>query len=395
MKNGLTQIIIMSIKKNLLPALLLQLLLACAVDNNKSVDNNELNNCVVDTTARAKIPNEGIMQGIYRVAHYAGSENLFVGYNSFSNQLECIDLETLQAVKIITLPPEGPTFVAGLMSFYYHNRDSIFLLGSYKLALINDRGEVHFAENINREVRKITGLDFVRYSIYNDPNNNQPIYYNPKDGKLYFAIKSFGNPSTTDYYENPLCARLNLVDMHIETMPLYYPDAFKQTNTYYPLDKPNLLFMSEQIIYSFKHQSDIYRFDLAAGSSERFSCPSAHQVNEVAPLEQARRGDQFAVMQHLSNNPEYKFILFDPFAGYYYRFYYGAYPYPDEPNAGGKRGYLYVSVLDTNFQLRHEEQLSLQYRYFGATATPQGLLIKGTDEEEGYNNYTYFRFVCK
>ncbi len=367
---------------------------SCRGDYQNTSANLGQSRCTVDTSNLIKIPNKDIIQGMYRYAQYAESENLFIGYNHFNNSLECIDLASLKLIKIIPFSKEGPTAMSDPKSFYYYNHDSIFVLGSYKLALLNDKGEVYFIENINRAGSKLKGLDFSQFSIYNDPNNNQPIYFNSNDKKLYFAIKSFGSSHSDAYYQNPLCGRLNLLNFEIETLPVYYSEEFKKSNVFYPLDKPNILFMDDRIIYSFKNKSDIYEFNINTQATTLHKCPSSYTANTVNPLSNNQKGDDFAIMKHLSSNPEYKFIRFDPYTKLYYRFHFGPYPYLDEPNAIGKRGYLYLSFIDTAFKVQHEEQLSLNYRYFGTTPTPLGLLIKTKDQDEMHNTYTAFRYIC-
>lgn len=175
---------------------------------------------------------------------------------------------------------------------------------------------------------------------------------------------------------------------------MYYADEYKKGTVFYPLDKPNILFMNNKIVYSFKNKSDIYEFNLVTQKTTLHKCPSSYTTNEVKSLSNNQRGDRTAMMKHMSSNPEYKFVLFDPYAGLYYRFHLGPYPYLDEPDAIGKRGYLYLSVMDTSFKMKHESQSPLNYRYFGATPTPMGLLIKTRDQDEAYNTYTLFKYKC-
>ncbi|GMQ25968.1 hypothetical protein Aoki45_26500 [Algoriphagus sp. oki45] len=64
-------------------------------------------------------------------------------YNSFIHSLDLVDLKSDSVVNRIKFELNGPNAVNDISSFYFHNRDSIFLSEeNFSVALVNSKGEL-------------------------------------------------------------------------------------------------------------------------------------------------------------------------------------------------------------------------------------------------------------
>lgn len=364
----------------------------------KEVQNNrEENDCPIDSTLEMTILLESNMKWRHRWAQWKKLDEIstYIGLNRQFGQLECIDLKNRKPSKIITYPKEGPVVVSEPHGFYVHNLDSIFIFSQFRLFLMNWEGNIRRYWNINRpELGNLTiqGIDFGKLNFSNTISNDIPLYYDAWEKSLYFGlINIVTDKYDRDFYNHPICGRFDLKDSIFTPLPIYFSKAYQEE--VYVLEQPNITFLEDRIIYNFKISSKFYIFDKKTGKTTEYDCPSRFTPNKVAPITAQPGEDRVqAEMANLSANPEFRAVQYDPFRDCYYRFHYG--PYPGNPNEG-RRGYLYLCVMDKNFKKVNEIRMNLEHSYQGAVITPEGLMVSRWNKEEGVGIYTFFKPVCE
>ncbi len=378
-------------------ALYFVFIISCKSDE---VFNNNNANCVFEVSNNIEIELDSTMRNLYRISQFVLVDDtpFVTGYNKLTNQIDFFNLNLNKGTHSLRLADMGPASVGNLLSFYYHNKDSIFILGNYKIALVDINGNVLFNKSINRDNSAISqdeNIDFLNVNIFNDPNDNSPIFFNSEDNSLYFALHSVSYTKyDPGYYTNPIAGRLSLGDNTFSTFPITFPKNW--LSNYYPLNKPNVTFSKDKIIYSFKNSSKVYVYDIKSGHQNMYNCSSIYTPNEAKPLSPSDYGDPNADMLWISQNPEFKKMIYDPYKNVYYRFHYGPYPLKDIEREPGRRGHVYLTVMDNNFKVLKEILLEKPHVYFGAVVSPFGVLINYSHSSENENLLilTAFNFGC-
>ncbi len=364
-------------------------------DDTKS--GQEENYCQIDSTAEIVVQLENNMKWRHRWAQWKelDSVSYYIGLNRQSGQLECIDIKSRKPYVLVVYPKEGPLIVSEPHGFYVHNLDSIFIFSQFRLFLMNKEGKIRRYWNINRpELGSLTvrGIDFGELNFANTISNDIPLYYDDDENSLYFGLINIKTDKYDPaFYKHPICGRFNLNDSTFTSLPIYFPEDYQKN--IYVLDQPNITFLDDRIIYNFKIYSKFYIFDKESGKITEYDCPSWFTPNIVAPLIAQPGEDRIqAELTNLSMNPEFRAVQYDPFRDCYYRFHYG--PYPGNPNEG-RRGYLYLCIMNSDLQKISETRMNLEHSYQGAVITPNGLMVSRWSKEEGLGTYTFFKSECE
>ncbi|HMN90620.1 MAG TPA: DUF4221 family protein, partial [Saprospiraceae bacterium] len=289
----------------------------------------------------------------------------------------------------IQIPKEGPGGMSEVGSFFYHNADTIFLLSQYSFSIINTEGKSLFSTKINQNNSALKGIDFSVLSIYPDLAHSAPIYYRANEHALYVPVKHVGSEFSASYYSYPICARILLPEFKVELLPIYYPKAF-ENKWYGLLDKPNITFLDDKIIFSFKNNSNIFMYDDKLKNTTTYEIPSKYCDNQAKPLSVNLKDDGEAINKHLNNSPIFFGLIYDKFRNQYYRLHTA----PSNNEDGTRRGYL--TFLDADFNIMTE--VALPYRKYALFRTnnvmPEGLILHKNKESEDLAEIHLYSISC-
>ncbi len=343
--------------------------------------------CKIDTSQVVKISIEGNMINYYDLDQFFldGKKKILIGYNRPANQLEFIDFDKKRGIYNIPFSEEGPNAIPKVNGFFYHNKDSIFIVSTFSLLLINDKGEIKFSKKINRENSDISCIDFSRQFI--DVHRDRPLYFDEDENALYFSIRrvDYDQWSFPEHYEGSICAKLSLQTFEVELLPVYYPQDFKETN-YGLLNPPNITFLRDKIIYNFKINSKVYVYDKKTSRIKEIS-PNSKYSNQSASPYFGLTGDQPSLVKHITANPDFGRLIYDEFHNLYYRFL--LIPKVDSRGKG-----LYLSILNENFEIIKEFKFPAGHFHLGALPTPDGLMSYIYGQKENESRYKFFKLIC-
>lgn len=319
---------------------------------------------------RVPLPKQSLLRTFHRKAQYCklNGKSFYWGYSQFDSVLEWFRLDDGAEFGRIRLPQSGPLPISRVESFYVHNLDSIFILGTKDLVMIDTSGTIKWNLPINFKIDKDTlGMDFDKFMLYNTPKNRSPMFYDEESQNIYMAIKPSTGEKIYDLQGCPLAARYNLDSGQFEVLPIRSPAAFYQYYT--PLDKPNITFEKGRVLYNFPYSNQLFIYNLENDNLDVKSLESEFLPGSAIPLDRRSMEDRERMMRYICENVDYYRVQFDPQTKLYYRLAIA----PDE--GGRHRGKLVLSAYNELFELVAEEKL-ISYSPFGPNAmTPEGLML--------------------
>lgn len=352
--------------------------------------------CQLDTSQQIHYQNMGYATK-YRITQAIRADDIFymLGYNSQRHALEFIPIAENESPKQQMLERTGPNGVGELSSFYYHRADSIFLLTSSALLLLDESAQVRQRWAINQGAASdFSGEAAAQLYLYNDLSNNAPLHYDAPSRSLFVAAKRQDQaPDEPAYYTSSVLVRLYLDDKRAEALPIYYPQLYQRA--LYPANKPHFAYTEANIYTSFPNSAWVYRYAINdIGQRDSVFLSSTSTANEMAPFAGSDLYDNLAVRTYLSEQVEFKNLVYDPFKNLLYRFHFGPYPFELKGNEG-KRGYTYLHVFNLDLASIDEIRLSLKNQYYGACPSPQGLLLYRSSATEQTNTFSVFDWACE
>ena len=324
---------------------------------------------------RIPFPENSTFHNIHNLAQIKtnGAKEYYIGYSRQSHRLEWFDLTNGTIGGKIKIPKTGPYKIPLVHNFYFHNSDSIFVVGLTKVIAMNAMGEVWYDTRINDPSSSKKGIDFSKQNIYNTPENASPAYYDAKSHSLYLAIKNGVSRYTEEFFEGNLIAKFDLKTKEITQLPIGYPNNMK--GKIFPFDKPNFTVLPDKIIYNFQADSQIFVYD--RDRQQTTSHPAATELipsTKIAVASASVMQDDLARGRHISENPQFLSVTYDAEKDLYYRLTVAPFDQPLPQNRSGYHGKLYVSVYDSQFNLLTEEWLD-DYRFTPNLMTSQGLML--------------------
>lgn len=242
-----------------------------------------------------------------------GNSYLFK-YHYMEHKIELWNMDEKSIVEEISLEREGPNAINDIISFYPHRLDSIFLMSFSDIYLINMEGEV--LEKIfinNSEKSSVTGIDFNTFNFYNDLQNTNPIFF--RKGYFYVSIKRYGRKLD---YSHKIIGKLKWNSKEFTFLPISYPKAF-QENYYGSFDKPNITYLDNNIIVSFKHTNSFYKYDYEGNLLLKSDEKKYSQRFTVTPFVTTSHITQNKVFDHFKKNPLLLPAYHNPRDNYFYQ----------------------------------------------------------------------------
>jgi hypothetical protein len=375
----------MKLKIFFLPIAITLLLNACKQDN-AGKQGTEYQDCKLDVQNMLKIPSEKNWRGGYKISQYVkiDGEDYLIGYNYSGNRIEFKNLNRKTNDHFFSLTKEGPNSIPEVVSIYFHNKDSLFILSFFSLALTDWEGNINWIEKINREGSRIKNLKETDI-IWCDINHGSPIYFNKKEGCIYFAFKPLSYMDESRFKQN-LCGRLFLSDFRVEKFPIFLPDKFSK-KYYGHFESINFLFSDDKIVYCFNHDPTIYSFNMNKIKTRIYEYHLKYTKKFAPPMSGSIDRQSQDAMRYVNENPLFFQLFFD--GQYYYRCNMG------EIDTGiGKRN-KFITILDSEFIKVLESPLPKEALILSSNIpTPNGLMMEKNVDTEAYVEYLFVKPNC-
>jgi hypothetical protein len=236
-----------------------------------------------------------------------------------SNEIYAYNIESIGMPKVIPLPSSLDFKAKGSpLSFYVHNKDSIFLQQEYQFSLVDSKGNVTSTWSINTDKEPETYL----YKLSSKFN----LIFSQKENKLYTERFS------TYYAEDPkyritygVEAGLNLKTLSVDTIPVIFPLIY-QSGYFGFADEIGRCVNGTLHVYNFMLSSDILTFDVLKKRAQAYPGKSSYQKKSPIGLSSKMKDDTQLKMENMIQQPIYFDILYDKWRHVYYRFFYQEQP---------------------------------------------------------------------
>jgi hypothetical protein len=310
--------------------------------------------------------------GIFDVVHEKG-EAYFVFYRHQENALAFVNLSTgmEESEKRIPLPAvkeEGP-----LQSFDYVSRDSVFLIHEFSIDILSaDSGNL-FSQTINTPES-----DDWPPVIYGNFLDVFPLHYDLVYQTLY--IRQHCGPCGTDtsFYRTNIMASYDVKNRGtIQDIGIPYPVKYKKA--YYG-DALSAFreFKGDSILLSFQADDKIYIFDR---KSRKLTCvdgKSRFEEKSIVPLDFKYHTNLNVRGDHLTVNPLYLKILYDPYRHLFYRLFLKGMPLKSKDGTYNTffDKDLILMVFDEKLEKLNEYNLGTSYNWYYSFVAEKGLYLK-------------------
>lgn len=362
--------------------------------NDSGQEYLDIVDCAVDTTSILQI-NTPAIAPIYGITQQL-EPSQFIAYTPIIHSIDWVDLSNSNSplTKRLQLLHEGPKGIDNVKDVHFHNADTIFVACAYHLFIIDAEGAIIRKIPINQSSSPLKGIDFSSVFLYAHKKNGTGIHYSPKEKSLYIPCKAsrYDQFTIPDHYEVPILAKWNISNDSVTILDLKYPDKFRE-QSYGLLNRPNISYTEDKIVYNFKVDSDIYVYDLKAQKVITHKCPS-QLADDAEPflVRGAVSRDVEALLNHVRNNPDYGVVTFNPYRNEYYR----SLLIPDDSAIGKERPKkMSVTILSTDFKILQEMILpngttSSKNKIF----TEQGVLLPVLNDDEDIKLYRHLKLTC-
>ncbi len=127
----------------------------------------------------------------YRIMDTDVRSGVLVGYQYRQHALDWIDLDNGAFLKHQELSRSGPDLIEQVLSLTLAGLDTIFLLTTHSIIIMNGEGKILVKKRTNRKDAQIDGLDFTKFRIWCAPEHNIPLYYSKGKNLLYIGVKLY------------------------------------------------------------------------------------------------------------------------------------------------------------------------------------------------------------
>lgn len=276
---------------------------------------------------------------VYRVL----SEHRIVFYNSLIHALDVYDLKDGGIAERIKLEEDGPHQVIGLLDFFWHNRDSIFVRSQSQVLLMDTGGKV--TDRYELDYWSPEGFVFVDY--FAEPYLELRLEYIPALRALQlYGVLPEGKLDKT-------CMVLYDIDRK-QIIRTYgqYPEVYQRRDYFSLFDDPSAIVVGQKAYLSFGPDNGVYVHDILTGDLIESACgrsTSFPGTFQGIPIDKQNVQD---MVNYETTAPLYLKLMYDPWRNVFYRFCKHAQPLKGE---GGKmnhrwQGQWSILLLDDQLQ---------------------------------------------
>lgn len=354
--------------------MLLCSLLACHSENNKKYAEAESSDM-----AELKIENiiqseSGILnlKSYYLSVCYQDTTDWLYGYNFKLHALDCFNLRNGKAAQLSFSAEGNSAVVSPITALSVCSPDSIWVVDATQSALLlNRKGEVL------KKIRLPSILSSGQSIIVerNHAISTTDLYYDEIRHSLLFGIR---NASTT-----PVSFQVCELFLSDSIPPVIYPlqpsiEIPKVGDgDYANMNRPNITFTSDKIVYNYPVESHIYVMDRKSRQTDIYEADSKYCKNKADKCES--RDDYAKWEKHGVVNPHFYEVRYMPARDMYIRLHVGEEEYDTSKKLGdilaGRK--LYLTAFDNRFNVIGERELaSRRYSLWtGWCVTEDALLI--------------------
>lgn len=322
-----------------------------------------------------------------QVSKFRGIEALYV-YNVANHSLDIYDLNAGKLIHRLKFLKEGPNEIKGVLNFYVHNEDSIFI---YPKMTFNNTVLIDINGNVKNRFRPFLPLtNQISRVLNHNSTSSSPTYY--LNSKLLFdqlSLRSSLEPESTEFKTS------GYVDLIKDSIFLYenavYPEIYlkKPMSMIFKISS-RLLNKNREWVYSWEALDSLMIFDLEMNFLRKEFAKSNFKISE---LPEPINFDTHREIRQGIEETYYSRIVTDTENNYYYRIVSigGVYnPETDKSFFAVSKNDFSVIVLDKDFKILDERLFpGGTYSIYQAFATEKGLHLpknnpnyKKLDEEK-------------
>ena len=309
--------------------------------------------------------------------------------NLNDNGFLIFDLNNNSLIEKINYKRNGPNGIRSSSSgrkFYYHNKDTIFIIGQQSKKV--------FLTNCKSEVKDFFDLSEISYFNMGEPIVENRIPASFKNDILSFCVYPFVGSNIRKSSNGPVIVHLNIKTRKIQEGPLIYELA-NQFNQHPALHFPSGTKNGESDVYCFPFDNKLY---IVTGKSYITKNFKSKYVDEYKPMTKSL---QFLNDFDITGTYN-ELILYDKHNNLYYLFISLGIDKIDS-KSGLKSKFtekpFSLLVLDSNFNKLYEKKFSGgNYLVRNSFVTKKGLYLfknnpENSDFEENLYKFDVFNFI--
>ena len=323
------------------------------------------------------IPESDILnlKSYYLSTYYHDSIDWLYGYNSKLHALDCFNLKNGEATQISFKTEGTSSVIRPITGLFICSQDSIWVVDATQNAiLLNRNGEV--LKKIELPLGLSSGQSVMverNYAI-----STTDLYYDRSRCSLLFGIR---NADT-----NPVSFEVREIFLSDSVPQIIYPlhlsvDVPEVGNGEYAnMDRPNITFTPDKIIYNYPVESHIYVMDRMSKETKVYEAYSSYCKNKADKCES--RKDYAKWEKHGVVNSHFNEVRYLPDRDMYIRLQVKEETYDTSKRLGeilsGRK--FYLTVLDNHFSVIGESELaSKRYSLLTGWCTTSDALLLYVD----------------
>ena len=317
----------------------------------------------------------------------SGEQNYFLLYRPKYNEISIVDLTKKFEITSFKVPKyEEPDSVIGkLVSFYYYNRDSIFLLHEYQLSIIDTSQHIKFKKIINNPYS-----DDWPPIIYGNFGRVFPICFDAEKKQLLIRQHCGECGNDTSFFRTNVAAVYDFKRDTFMDLNVPFPEKYK-TNYYGDAMHVFREIKGDSLIFTFNADPYVTIFNKNNAQITKVYLKSKFQKKEIKPLDKKYMPDINKRVEHLAVSPLYMKLIYDKYKKLFYRFFLREQKLKnanDIYNTFGDKE-LVIMVLDSNLKLIFEFNLGKGYLWHYSFVDKNGLHVL-KDKRDGTTNLSEY-----
>lgn len=268
------------------------------------------------------------------------------GYNVHRHTIDVFNLTGKKYTSTIPLERQGPNGIPELISFAPASLDSVYIMSTYQISLVNQLGTVKDKVMINLPTSPIKSHNSDEAFFWIE--KNESIHYSKKHNTLYGLYHSmeYDMCDKRRYKEEELISGIDLNKNQMLRLPAAYP-IDKRNDSYGFASSLYMSWDGDSLIYNFRHDPNIYIYDLNRDKTDIFDGRSRYTKNSANPINWSQCDDVSLKMDHSMISVNFERIIRDPYRKLSYRFH-----RKELPENGNVQDYifsdkkLFISIFD-------------------------------------------------
>lgn len=308
------------------------------------------------------------------------------GYNVHRHSIDIFNLTGKRHKNTIHLEKEGPNGIPDMISFSPVSLDSVYVMSTYQISLVNGLGEIKNKVIINTPSSPIKGHNSSEAFFWIE--KDESIHYSKKRNTVYGLYHSmkYDMCDKRKYQDERLITAFDLNENRMSRLPAAYP--FDKREECYGFTSALLMtWDGDSLIYNFRHDPNIHIYDLNREETTIFDGRSKYTKNGPRPISWSQCDDANLKLDHSNESVNFGRIIRDPYRKLYYRFH-----RKELPENVSSLDYvlsdkkLFISTFDNGMAKTGEMILdSRPYPSHVSFAGPEGLYLSAPSGENTLN----------